>query len=201
MKKIIVSVLLALTFVLPTFAQDWSSTITKLEKSIVYVESADGGCTGAVIDQAKHYVLTAAHCYSDKVFVDLTPATLIAVDTHQDLMVLAAPLMDPTRPALKLAAEDPKRGSEVMSAGYGYAIESAQFRIAHVADNNFRAEGIAQTFFALDATFVPGQSGGPVVNSDLEIVMIVQRGSESVGVGIPATTIRARVGRFFATSK
>jgi S1-C subfamily serine protease len=201
MKKIIVSVLLALSFVLPTFAADWSSEITKLEKSIVYVESADGGCTGAVIDQAKHYVLTAAHCYSEKLFVDLTPATVVAVDTHQDLMVLVAPLIDPSRPALKLALKNADRGSEVMSAGYGYAIESAQFRIAHIADNNFRVESIAQTFFALDATFVPGQSGGPVVNSDLEIVMIVQRGSDSVGIGIPAETIRARVGRFFAASK
>lgn len=201
MKKIIVSVLLALSFVIPTFAQDWSSTITKLEKSIVYVESADGGCTGAVIDQQKHYILTAAHCYSEKLFVDLTPASIVAVDTHQDMMVLVAPLMDPTRPALKLATEDPKRGVEVMSAGYGYALESAQFRIAHVADNNFRVPSLAQTFYSLDATFIEGQSGGPVVNADLEIVMIVQRGSESVGVGIPATTIRARIGRFFAATK
>lgn len=201
MKKAVWSLVLALSLVVPAFAADWSDTITKLEKSIVYVESADGGCTGAVIDQTKHYVLTAAHCYSDKLFVDLTPATVVAVDTHQDLMVLSVPNIDPSRPALKLAAKNPERGQEVMSAGYGYAIESAQFRIAHVADNNFRVPSIAQTFFALDATFVPGQSGGPVVNADLEIVMIVQRGSESVGIGIGAETIRARLGRFFAAGK
>lgn len=198
MKKVFLPLLFALSLVAPAFAADWSDVITRAEKSIVYIESEDGACTGFVIDQVKHYVMTAAHCYSEKIFADLTPARVVAVDTHQDLMVIEVPNIDPSRLALKLAAKNPERGTEVMSAGYGYALESAQFRIAHIADNNFRVPSIAQTFYSLDATFIGGQSGGPVVNAAGEVVMIVQRGSDSVGIGIPAETIHARLGRFFA---
>lgn len=198
MKRVTLALLFALSLVIPALAADWSDVITKAEKSIVYIETSEGACTGFVIDQAKHYVMTAAHCYDEKVFADLTPARVVAVDTHQDLMVLEAKDIDPSRPALKLAAKNPERGTEVMSAGYGYALESAQFRIAHIADNNFRVPSIAQTFYSLDATFIGGQSGGPVVDHAGDVVMIVQRGSDSVGIGIPAETIRARLGRFFA---
>ena len=45
--------------------------------------------------------------------------------------------------------------------------------------------------------FVPGQSGGPVVNEKGEVVMIVQMGTNIVGLGVGTETIRDKVGRFF----
>lgn len=202
MRKFITSVVLASLAFIPVHiaaSTDWSGTIKKTEQSVVYIQvGEDGGCTGFVINQDKHYVMTAGHCANEKVYADLSPARIVALDTHEDLMVLEVKDIDPTRPALKLAAKDPERGQEIMSVGFGYALESAQFRVAHIADNHFRTEGVAQEFFSTDATFVPGQSGGPIVNTDGEVVMIVQRGSDSVGIGIGAETIRQRLGRFFS---
>lgn len=196
--RVLLPALLLVASALPLHAADWSDVVKRIERSVVYVQSEDGSCTGFVVDVTKKYVVTAEHCYGKELYVDLTPATVIARDSHQDLMVLEVKNLDPGRPALKLAAKDPDRGLEVMSAGFGYALESAQFRIAHIADNHARIPDIAQDFYTTDATFVGGQSGGPVVNANCEVVMIVQRGSNSVGIGIGADTIRQRIGRFFA---
>ena len=57
--------------------------------------------------------------------------------------------------------------------------------------------GQAGTFVSLDSAFVGGQSGGPVVNAAGEVVLIVQRASNTVGIGVGADVIRERMGRFF----
>ncbi len=48
-----------------------------------------------------------------------------------------------------------------------------------------------------DAAFVSGQSGGPCVNAAGEVVMMVQRGSSTVGLGVGAETIKNKAGRYF----
>ena len=184
-------------------AADWAHVVKQIEKSIVYIETDGGACTGFVIDTTRKYVMSAAHCYNldtETIWVDRVKGKVVSLDTKKDLMVLKVEDLDPARPALKLAARNPERAQEVMSAGFGYALESAQFRLAHIADDQMMIpeDGIGGPFFSTDATFVPGQSGGPVVNYQGEVVMIVQRGSNSVGIGVGAEVIRQRTGRFWA---
>jgi hypothetical protein len=40
-----------------------------------------------------------------------------------------------------------------------------------------------------------------VVNEAGEVVMMVQRGTQSVGIGVGAETIRSKVGRYFGKPK
>lgn len=195
-----------LTFILlcvaPVFAADWESTVARLARAAVYVENSTGSCTGFVINAAarkgdKDFVLTAAHCDGEKLYAAHVPATVVFKDTKKDLLVLEVDDLD--RPALALATTNPKTGDEIASYGYGYGLERSMFRIAHVSDTGMfiPEEGIGGPFIVIDAAFISGMSGGPVVNASGDVVLIVQRGGEGVGIGVGADIIREAVGRYF----
>jgi len=203
MKRVVI-VLLALLVSVAAFANDWSLAADKATKSTVYIENAEGSCTGFVINSTAKktpeytfsYVLTAAHCDGEKLFVDHVPARIAYKDTQKDLMVLM--VEDLGRPALKLASANPKIGDQVASYGYGFGLERAMFRTATIADDQTQIPDITGgPFIQTDSQFVPGQSGGPVVNAAGEVLLIVQRGGSGVGIGVGAVTLRASVGRFF----
>ncbi len=193
--------LLTIVATLPLMA-DWSSVVRTLERSAVYVASDEGSCTGFVVHGSarkgeKDFVLTAAHCMGSDLYAAHVPARVIYKDTQLDLMVLETDDLD--RPALKLAGKNPKVGDEVASYGHGYGLQRPMFRIAHVSDDAmYIPEGnIGGPFCVIDAAFVSGQSGGPVVNTAGEVVMIVQRGGAGTGLGVGAEVIRTAVGRYF----
>lgn len=199
----VVAVLLLTMFPLRPSANDWSAVVKQVEKSVVWANVGDeGGCTAFLINQEKHYLLTAAHCAPNEhgvLWVDSVPAKVIFYDKKRDLMVVQAEDIDPTRPALKLAAKNPAIGQDVMSIGFGFALERPFFRQAHIQDDKMAVPGVdGGPFVSTDSAFVPGQSGGPVVNMAGEVVLIVQRGDGgTTGLGVGAETIRERVGRFF----
>jgi len=182
---------------------EWSSVADRLRKSTVFINSEDGLCSGFVINASarkgdKDWVLTAAHCYADKLFADHVPASVIYKDEkgNRDLMVLEVD--DLQRPALKLAEKNPELGADVASFGFGFGMQDPMFRQAHISATSYYIpeDGIGGPFLMIDAGFVGGQSGGAVVNQAGDVVMVVQRGSESVGIGIGAEQIRDSVGRF-----
>lgn len=187
-------------FVLPTVSAtgtDWTQIATSVRHSIVEIsigEEGQGGCTGFVSDHDRALVVTAAHCDGPKVMADSMPSTIKAKDVKSDLMVLEVKGLD--RPALRLAKNDPKVGDEVASFGYGYALDQPLFRVAHVSARNANI-GERVQYLAVDSSFVPGQSGGPVLNAAGEVVMIVQLGTGVVGFGVGAERIEDRVGRYF----
>lgn len=209
MKRTVVALLFALSFVLPSFAADgWDDAVKKLTASTVYFEiDGEGSCTGFVVnanatpsgkaDHGTDYVATAAHCDGGKLFADHVPAQVVYKNTKKDLLVVE--VADLTRPALKLAAKNPEVGDSVASYGFGLGLERPMLRIATVADNasTLPEYGIGGPYIQTDAQFVPGQSGGPVVNKAGEIVAIVQMGGSGVGLGVGAETLRAEIGRFF----
>lgn len=203
MRKLILTALLALGLVVPTFADQWQNVIHKAEKAVVYIENEDGACTGFVINAEKKYVMTAAHCYGEKLWVDLVTARVVALDTKKDLMVLEVKDLDPSKESLVLASKNPEIRQDVMSVGFGYALERPQFRSAHVSDNAMVVDqGIGGPFIAVDVSFTPGQSGGPVVDANGDVVAIVQRGDGgTIGLGAGAELIKERMGRFFSAKK
>ena len=211
MKRLFV-VLMAFLVVAAPVAQSntWTTVSEQVRKSILQVQITGGGaCTGFVIndkakggkekDQDVDYILTAAHCDGQLLYAAQRPATIRAKDVQKDLMVIEVEDLD--RPAIRLAKSDPKAGDEVASFGYGYGLEEPMFRVANVANDKIYIpfDGVGGPLIAINATFVPGQSGGPVVNHDGELVMVVQRGTPIVGFGVGADTIRDKVGRFFGS--
>lgn len=201
---------LLIAYGLRTFAADWTSVVDRVAKSIVLVENDRGLCTGIVINSAYKddkdtysLILTAAHCYGEHLYADQEPARVKWKDEKKDLLVLQ--ISESGKPALMLAKDDPKRGSELASLGFGYGtvMDQAMFRIAHVSAVNLfvAADGIGGPLIATDATFVGGQSGGPCVNTDGEVVMIVQMGTSAVGLGVGADVLRSKVGKYWEKSK
>lgn len=186
-------------------AADWTPIAEKLAQSVVYIETSEGSCTGFVIaddergkdKESVDHIMTAAHCEGAQMFADQVGARVLWKDTKKDLMVLE--VADTGKPALRLAKSNPKVGDEVASYGFGWGLERPMFRTAHVSDDNtyIPQDGIGGPFMVIDAQFVPGMSGGPVVNAAGEVVLIVQRGGGGVGIGIGAETIKSKAGRYF----
>ena len=208
-RVVVWTIALLLAYALRTFAADWTPIADKLSKSVVYIETKRGSCTGFVIhsdvkkkdEPDSDYILTAAHCEGDEMFADQTVAKVIWKDTKKDLMVLQ--VEDLNRPALKLAQDNPKIGDEVASLGYGWGLERPMFRTAHVSDDDtyIPEDGIGGPFIVIDAQFVPGQSGGPCINTQGEVALIVQRGGGAVGIGVGAEVIRSKTGKFWEKPK
>lgn len=200
MRKSLLTLLFVLVSFVPALANDWSGVVKSVENSVVYIDiNGESACTGFVIDTKRKYVMTAAHCDGDVLWVDRVKGTVISKDLKKDLMILEVKELDPTKTALKLAGGDPAIGQEVMSIGFGYALERPFFRKSMVSDNAVMIpeSGIGGPFIGVDSGFIGGQSGGPVVNDQGEVVSIVQMASDKLGIGVGAKIIKERVGRFF----
>lgn len=202
MKRIGLSVALALSAVLPIHAADpWPAVVKHVESAVVSVENTEGSCTGFVIDTARKYVLTAAHCDGKELYADRVAAEVVSKDTHKDLLVLSVKELDPHRTALKLAPKNPDVMEQVVSIGYGYALERMFYRSARITDNAVMIPegGVGGPYIGTDAPYIGGMSGGPVINVAGAVVSIVQRSDGSaLGIGVGAEIIKERVGRFFA---
>ncbi len=196
-------VLWLMFYTLHTFGADWTTIAEKLSKSVVFIQNKEGSCTGFVIHAAwgekkdKDLVMTAAHCYGPELYVDQEPARVVAKDDKKDLMVVE--IEDTGRPALKLAKSDPVQGQELASFGFGGGLERPMFRHAMVSDaaTYIPEDGIGGPLILIDAAYVPGQSGGPCINAQGEVVSIVQRANSILGVGVGAETIKSKMGRYF----
>lgn len=180
-------------------ASDWTKTADTLSKSVVFVANSEGTCTGMVINAnakgEKDYILTADHCYGQELTADGAVARVVFRDIKKDLMLLEVD--DLGRPAVVLSQKNPAQGEEVASMGYGMGLERPMFRTAHVADAAMEIPDVTGgPFVMIDAGYVGGQSGGPVINEKGEVVSIVQRGTANVGIGVGVETIRSKVSRY-----
>lgn len=204
MTRVLASLLLAFTlFLVPTSAvSPWTAIADQLQRSVFFLEAVDkdgarvGSCTGFTINTEKQYILTAAHCDGHKVRIDGTASLVMFKDERKDLLVLRALGLE-LGPAVVMAKENPKLGEQVASYGYGFGLEKPMFRIAHVSQVDSPIEELSGPFFMIDAPYIGGQSGGPVVNERGELVSIVQRGTNGLGIGVGVETIKDRVGRYF----
>ena len=194
-------------YALRTFAADWTPIADKLSKSVVFVHSKSGSCTGFIINSERKrkaedvdLVLTADHCYGADIYADNEIAAAIWRDGKSDLMLLE--IEDTGKPALQIADKDPKQGQEVASFGHGYGLEKPMLRVAHVSNASIDVPDVeGGPFVMIDAAYVNGQSGGPCINDKGEVISIVQQASNLVGIGIGAERIRDRIGRYLEKPK
>lgn len=172
-------------------------------------------CTGFVIKNDRNfvegdvvefsYILTANHCMPDAPAVDEQPAPIIVdvywpaevvkVDVVNDLALIKANL---TKPYLKSRQGSVTRGMPVFSFGYGYGLDTHLF-LSHIVAAPLAVidEGLPAGML-LSPGFVPGMSGGPVVDDMGRIVSIVQAGtSHGIGYGASLNVIKLFVGDYW----
>lgn len=202
--KHLLTVITLFIFVVSTSAQTiWNPIAEKVEKSLaLMLVGQKGACTVFSINEKENYVMTANHCFGDDIdgkdlVVENIPAKLVAKDAKKDLLVLYVKGLD--KPALHLAKHDPRIGDEIASYGFGYALSKPLFRVTHVSASDTEE---TPNQIITDTDFTPGQSGGPVVDGNGDVVMIVQAGDgHGLGIGIGAETIKKQMGRYFEAVK
>lgn len=130
----------------------------------------------------------------------------IYVNLDADLAVLVVPESGEV-PAIHLGSSI-EQGQPIYNYGYGYAFNEPMFRAGYVSIVDLFDEsklapdpgilvGKDQHFTVTDFAFVPGQSGGPVVNAEGKLITITQLGDDKVGFGRTLSAIVKLVGKYF----
>ena len=177
-------------------------------------EKGIGVGTGVVIVDTKGIILTNLHVVLGAtrikvVFFDglESEATIIGVQPEHDLAVLkAAKLPDDLKAAVLRSTQDLLTGDEVVAVGFPFGIgPSASAGIVSGLKREYRSpEGkrLLTNLIQFDAAANPGNSGGPLVTMDGEVVGIVtailnptdQRVFVGIGFAVPIENAASAVG-------
>lgn len=171
--------------------------------SIQVYNGASGGAQGSGFLIDDRHVLTNEHVVDtgDRYFVrfettDWREVSLVGTDVYSDLAVLRVDDVPRGTDPLSFVAATPRVGTRVVAIGNPFGLSgSVSEGIVSGVDrtlrgaNNFSIAAGIQT----DAAVNPGNSGGPLVNLDGEVVGIINSGGgDNVGFAI-STQLAERV--------
>jgi S1-C subfamily serine protease len=178
----------------------WEMTAAKVERSLVLVtveiEGATGSCTAWSVDRRKSTYLTAAHCYGETILLDgKVPAHVVSIDEPGDIMVIQAD-SPYQKPALRPSAFGVYKGTPVAAMGYGLGWPTAKFRAGTVSIPSISPRDFAYVEYMItDFAFVGGMSGGPIFDTNGDVVGLVNRSFRdgTMGAGRTLAALRAAV--------
>ena len=159
-------------------------------------EEGQGQGSGFLFDGS--YVVTNDHVVADGNEIDLqyvngdwTSTRLVGTDFYTDLAVLEADHVPEAATPLSLSEEYPVVGQEVLAIGNPFGLEgtmtkgivSGVDRTLDTQDRDFSYSNVVQT----DAAVNPGNSGGPLVDLDGNVVGVINAGGgDNIGFAISA---------------
>lgn len=169
-----------------------------------FVARGQGAGTGVVLT-ADGEVLTNAHVVNGATSVSVTidgsdealPATVVAVDSSNDLALLKVQDVDDLTPATLGSSADTGVGDDVVAVGNALALEGGMSVTRGIVSALHRSieagtesgseslDGLIQT----DAAISSGNSGGPLVNSKGEVI-----GINTAVAGSSGTTTASNIG-------
>ena len=193
-KKLLVAPLVFLASLFHAPQTTYSQMITRVSASIVSVTGItnDGNfdrysCSGFVI--APHYMMTAKHCIGVMMQADGHVVTVIKVsDDLTDLAVIKA---DVERPALALIEEPLRLYQMAHALGYGGGIGIITPVDGKIEGYNYSPSKDFAPGLFVGIPYIPGMSGGPVVDDAGNVIGIVQQSFITLGYGVQTLTIRA----------
>ena len=188
----------------------------EVSPSVVSIDTDFGGGTGFWADAAGH-VVTNYHVIEDARSIvirnpagESTPATLLGVDTANDLAVLQVdPALITVTPVVFADSDAVQVGEPVAAIGSPFGLDnsittgivSAIERTRQGLTPSGRPQrGLIQT----DAAVNPGNSGGVLLNADGAVIGVTNsvespiRGSVGVGFAIPSNVITRFLPRLIA---
>jgi len=163
--------------------------------SVVLVRTDSGQGTGWVYDDS--VVVTNEHVVGRADEVDVRfndgewrTGTVLGTDAHSDLAAVRVADRPGDATPLPLADADPVVGQEVVAIGNPFALSgSATTGVVSGTDRaipaptGYRIPDAVQT----DAAVNPGNSGGPLMSLDSEVVAVINSGGgDNIGFGISA---------------
>jgi len=165
-------------------ARSAEEMIRNAKRSVVYIRDDEGAGTGFFVSPQGH-VLTCNHVVAgDMMRVqsslgEWTEARVVARDPLHDLAILQGP-----SGSIPLTLSDPKaiaEGQTVFALGHPMGLDFTVSR-GVVSSVNRIVRGVA--FLQTDVPMNPGNSGGPIVNDNGEVVGVADWGfSEGRGLG------------------
>ncbi|MDQ2049976.1 trypsin-like peptidase domain-containing protein [Natronolimnohabitans sp. A-GB9] len=171
----------------------------------------EGQGSGFLFDDS--HVVTNEHVVADADDIDLqyingdwTDTQLVGTDFYSDLAVLEVDHVPENVTPLSFTEEFPVVGQEVLAIGNPYGLEgtmtqgivSGVDRTVTVPDREFSFSNVVQT----DAAVNPGNSGGPLVDLDGDVVGVVNaRAGENIGFAISAAMTRRVVPSLVETGR
>ena len=184
----------------PTPPPDWPAIAALVEPSVVTISTAQALGSGWVADSdsSGSDLVTNLHVVADAwdagiATVDVTigdrtvKGTITRVDANDDLASVHIAM---TLPALARAALRPQLAESVMAVGSPLGLNGT---ISIGVVSGFRSvEG--SDYIQFSAAISPGNSGGPVVDSDGRVVAVatakfVAPGAEALSLAIPVQTV------------
>lgn len=181
--NIVLSVVLAVSAVvgMKHYVTDNYSLVR--QATVLVDVGGEGSCSGVAIE--KNLVLTAAHCFADKLKVNGQDAVVLKRDVKKDLMLLVVKLDVPT---LAVAKDRPAVDTKVALAGYplGIAQVVTEGRLQASPSEPYLVE---RGHMVVTSQGIFGNSGGPVVarrGMSYEVVGIASA-LPMVGFGSPVT--------------
>lgn len=161
---------------------DWTKAYPLRNHSIFKVTiNETGGCTAWGLDRAAYLLVTASHCVEDydtqepydSLSVEGKDVKVIAVNHDLDIALIRVKGLYII--PLKVAETAPLVGSEVCLIGHGFGDETPYLSVGHIASMDpYQFEKTSG--YVIFASVIGGMSGGPILNSKLEVVSIVQMG-------------------------
>jgi S1-C subfamily serine protease len=178
---------------------DWVPVVKAVEKGVPRIEIAvgdvEGICSGVVINKDSGFVLTAAHCVEGEnpaltvaITVNDRHAEIARVNRKLDLAVVRTSLR-PGDTEVAIAEKSPPAGEEVAVIGYAFGVAKLTAQFGRVAQS-YNDE--TKTIW-LDASVIPGNSGGAIIDAAGRLVGLTSRiyysGPSSMGAAIPVEQI------------
>ena len=173
-------------------------------------EGRAGGSAFLVQDR---YLVTNEHVVADASAVDVqyidgdySDVTVVGEDYYSDLAVLEAEAVPDVADPLALREDFPVPGEQVLAIGNPFGLEGSMSsgivsgvnRSLDMPDRSFSFPNVVQT----DAGVNPGNSGGPLLDLDGDVVGVVNAtGGENVGFAISAALTRRVVPALIETGE
>ncbi|MFC5366688.1 S1C family serine protease [Salinirubrum litoreum] len=183
----------------PTSVDAYEAVADTTALVTAYGTSDSGQATGFLTDAG---LVTNHHVVTDRsVFEVRFPrgewrdATLLASDRHSDLAVLRADTPDYVTP-VAFAGELPPIGTRVVAVGHPFGLpQSASAGIVSGLHRTFTGEtgGLVLDSVQTDAAVNPGNSGGPLVTYDGDVIGVVSAGGGETVTFAPSAPLARRV--------
>ncbi len=178
----LVSIVLTLTTT--PAAHDWGGTVALVQPSVVRLsypipatEKAPervGVCSGFVISHIDNssVVMTAHHCLDPKLTANGYPVVVMLAHEEKGVAILRVPLL--LRPVLRPNRSHLKQGHPAAAVGFAFSLGDVMSLPGYITHPSIDVHDTGQRMLVTNACFIPGMSGGPIIDYSGRVIGLIE---------------------------